>query len=169
MKLSARTRYAARLLLDLAQHATDAPRTASALSEQTGVSVQFIEQIIKPLKKAKLINSVRGAAGGHMLNRAPSEITLAQIVDVMEGGIRLTDCCTDNELCTRTPTCKTRVAWLRISEVLERELNSITLEDLMSGEHLFNICGSDEGLDVRLEDLPEQEESEDCGVCGGGI
>ncbi|MFV0420939.1 RrF2 family transcriptional regulator [Oleidesulfovibrio sp.] len=169
MKLSARTRYAARLLLDLAQHATDAPRTASALSEQTGVSVQFIEQIIKPLKKAGLINSVRGASGGHMLSRSPEEISLADVVVVMEGGIRLTDCCIDNELCTRTPHCKTRVAWMKISDLLERELKSITLADLMSGESLFDICGIEETLNTPLEELPEEEEMEDCGVCGGGI
>ena len=71
MKLSARTRYAARLLLDLAQHATDAPRTASALSEQTGVSVQFIEQIINRSKKQNLSTASGGLQAGICLAARP--------------------------------------------------------------------------------------------------
>lgn len=131
MKLSARSRYATRLLLDLALRETDSPQRTTILSESTGITVQFIEQILRPLKKAGLIVSVRGAAGGHILNQDPSTITVGEVVRIMEGGISLTDCVTDDGLCNRSPICLTRKVWQRASRVLEEELDSITLADLM--------------------------------------
>ena len=131
MKLSARTRYAARLLLDLALHKEDTPRKASQLSESTNVSVQFIEQIFKPLKQANYISSVRGANGGHLMNAAPDTITLGGIYRAMEGSFTLADCCDDPKTCGRANGCPTRSAWSRISDALEREMVAITHADLM--------------------------------------
>ena len=84
MKLSAKTRYAARILLDLARHEKAEPVPATRLSQHTGVSVQFIEQILKPLKLAGLTQSTRGASGGHSLAKKPADITLADVVHLME-------------------------------------------------------------------------------------
>ena len=131
MKLSARTRYATRLLLDLALHDDNTPRRASMLSQSTGVTVQFIEQILKPLKKEGLVTSVRGAAGGHLLAANPQELTLGHIVRVMEGGIHMTECSRDETACERAHQCRTRQVWIRISRAMEQELEAITLSDLM--------------------------------------
>ncbi|QJB56809.1 Rrf2 family transcriptional regulator [Pseudodesulfovibrio sp. zrk46] len=132
MKLSARSRYATRLLLDLALRETDQPQRTTLLSESTGITVQFIEQILRPLKKAGYIKSVRGAAGGHILDKDPGSISVGDVVRIMEGGISLTDCVTDEGLCNRSPICLTRKVWQRASHVLEKELDSITLADLMN-------------------------------------
>lgn len=132
MKLSARSRYATRLLLDLALRQSDTPHRTTLLSESTGITVQFIEQILRPLKKAGLITSVRGAAGGHILDKDPASITVGDVIRIMEGGINLTDCVTDEGLCNRSPICLTRKVWQRASRVLEKELDSITLADLMN-------------------------------------
>lgn len=137
MKLSARTRYATRILLDLAQHGdSDNPVTTTTLSEVSGISVQFIEQILKPLKKAGLVASVRGAAGGHMLTRDPESVSIGDIIRIMEGGIELTHCCQEEiaKECPRTDRCLTRVVWLRASRALEKELDSISLKDLINGD-----------------------------------
>lgn len=131
MKLSARSRYATRLLLDLALRNTDSPQKTTILSESTGITVQFIEQILRPLKKAGLIVSVRGAAGGHILDKDPSEITVGEVVRIMEGGISLTDCVNDCGICNRSGTCRTRHVWQHASKVLEQTLDAITLADLM--------------------------------------
>lgn len=131
MRLSARARYASRILLDLAFHKDQGPIPTATLSRHTGISVKFIEQILKPLRKEGFISSVRGAAGGYQLKRAPEKITLGQIVRLMEGGISLTVCCDDADTCTRSAECRTRGAWLNISRVLERELDKITLAELM--------------------------------------
>lgn len=131
MKLSARSRYAARLLLDLAMREAETPVRTSLLSEGTGITVQFIEQIIRPLKKEGLVKSVRGATGGHILNRDPAEITLGQIVRTMEGGINIVACLDCETECDRSAECKTRNVWERASRAMEQELDSITLADLL--------------------------------------
>lgn len=131
MKLSARTRYATRLLLDLALHQDTQPLKASQLSENTAVSVQFIEQIFKPLKQAGFIRSVRGASGGHLLAVEPQSITLGGIYRAMEGSFTLAECCEEPQTCTRAHGCPTRSAWAHIANALEREMDAITLADLM--------------------------------------
>lgn len=140
MKLSARSRYATRLLLTLASHAKDIPATTATLSEATGVSFQFIEQIIRPLKKAGFIRSKRGAAGGHFLDMDPADITVGAIVRAMEGGITLTDCLKEDSECDRLAECRTRTVWERASLALERELDSITLTELLPDSGQLKNC-----------------------------
>jgi Rrf2 family protein len=137
MKLSARSRYAARILLELAHHVGASPMSAATLSQHTGVSVQFVEQILKPLKQSGLTASVRGAAGGHRLARPAEKITLGEVVRLMEGGIMLTVCCGEksNE-CPRRDGCLTRRAWMQVSKTLERELDSISLITLLHSEQV---------------------------------
>ena len=145
MKLSARARYAARILLELARHNDSAPISAAVLSQHTGVSVQFVEQILKPLKAQGLTKSIRGAAGGHRLARAAEDISLGEVVRVMEGGIHLTVCCGEKaNNCPRKDGCLTRRAWVRVSNCLEKELDSITMAALAHGEP---ICSSVEDGD----------------------
>ncbi len=116
-------------------HGEESPMTTTALSQHTGVTVQFIEQILKTLKRGGLTRSSRGASGGHMLARTPEEITLGEIVRLMEGGIQLTVCCSgDANVCARRASCLTRSAWVRASQALERSLEETTLATLMEGE-----------------------------------
>ncbi len=103
------------------------------LSAHTGVSVQFIEQIIRPLKQAGLVVSARGIAGGHTLARSPKTISLADVIRAIEGDTALTRCCDDvvADECPRKAHCPTRPVWQRLSHVLEQEMASISLADLM--------------------------------------
>ena len=143
MKLSARSRYAARILLELARHKTETPMSAAVLSQHTGVSVQFVEQILKPLKQKGLTKSIRGAAGGHRLAKNPESITLGEVVRLMEGGIQLTVCCGEKAGdCPRKDGCLTRNAWVQVSRTLERELDSITLSTLLHGDQ---VCPETQG------------------------
>lgn len=133
MKLSARSRYAARLLLALAMHKGDGPVRTSDLAERTGITTQFIEQLIRPLKQAGMIVSVRGASGGHLLDRPAAAITLGEIVRTMEGSANIASCLDCETACVRSDDCLTRTAWERASRAMERELDAITLADLMPG------------------------------------
>ncbi len=132
MKLSARSRYAARILLDLVEHTMEGnPLCASSIAENTSISVPFIEQILRPLKKAGYIKSVRGAYGGHIFLKTPSCITLGDIVRTMEGEISISQCSSDPNACERSTGCRTQAVWKHISRTIERELDAITLADLM--------------------------------------
>ena len=134
MKLSAKSRYAARILLELAAHEGPGPLTASALADRTGVSIQFVEQILRALRQANFTQSIRGVTGGHMLATAPESITLGALVRAIEGGINLTLCSSeDHDDCPRRETCLTHPAWARLSRALEQEMDAISLADMLAG------------------------------------
>ena len=131
MKLSVRTRYAVRLLLDLASHPSGLPRNASQLSENTGVPEHYIVQIMAPLKTAAMVQSIRGAGGGHALLKSPGDISIGDVFRATEGPVQLTQCCADPDACPHAETCPTRNIWLETSEALEGTLDAYSLADLM--------------------------------------
>lgn len=133
MKISARSRYATRILIDLALHDHETPVRTAIIAERTGITVQFIEQILKPLKQARLVYSKRGAMGGYGLNRSPEEISLGEILRTMEGPLSLTDCCEDEGRCSRSDDCMTRNAWRKVSAVLADSLDALKLSDVING------------------------------------
>lgn len=131
MKLSAKTRYASRILLDLARHHDGPLQRVTDIAERTGITTSFIEQIIKPLKRAGLVASKRGAAGGHRLHKKSEAITLGDIVRIMEGAPELSVCLSAPHQCARVDHCPTRAAWQRGTDALLRELDAISLSDLV--------------------------------------
>jgi Rrf2 family protein len=152
MKLSAKSRYASRILLDLALHDEGIPHRVNDIAERTGITVPFIEQIIKPLKHAGMVASKRGAAGGHQLSRPAEQITLGDIVRIMEGSVELSACLSSPELCDRTAVCLTRAAWQRATDAMLRELDTINLAELAKGAP--NCCQlADDYFDCK-EELP---------------
>lgn len=152
MKLSAKSRYASRILLDLALHDEGIPHRVNDIAERTGITVPFIEQIIKPLKHAGMVASKRGAAGGHQLSRPAEQITLGDIVRIMEGSVELSACLGSPELCDRTAVCLTRAAWQRATDAMLRELDTINLAELAKGAP--NCCQlADDYFDSK-EELP---------------
>ena len=131
MKLSTRSRYGARMMLDLAQHYDDGPIQISDIARRQDISVKYLEQLIIPLKKAHYIKSIRGPKGGHMLAKRPEEITVAEIVSILEGGFSLTRCVEDPDICDRSEKCLTRDIWETASRAMYDELNSFTLLEMI--------------------------------------
>ena len=93
-----------------------------------------MEQIIRPLKKADYIQSFRGAKGGHMLSKPPGEITVGEIVAVLEGGDTLIHCDRDPEDCERVDSCLTRYLWKEAAAAMFQRLSTITFADLLALE-----------------------------------
>lgn len=133
MKLSTRSRYGTRMMLDLAQHYDDGPVQIGEIAKRQDISVKYLEQLIIPLKKANYITSVRGPKGGHVLAKPPEEITVGEVVKVLEGGIDLTDCIENPDICDRSETCLTRCIWESATRAMFQELNSRTLYDMAKG------------------------------------
>jgi Rrf2 family iron-sulfur cluster assembly transcriptional regulator len=131
MKLSTRSRYGTRLMLDMAQHYDDGPIHLANVARRQGISVKYLEQIIIPLKKAHYVKSVRGPKGGHILAKPPTEITVGEIVALLEEGAYLTQCSADSQACERSSTCLTRRLWKEAAEAMFDKLHSITLADVM--------------------------------------
>ncbi len=133
MKLSTRSRYGTRMMLDLAQHYDQGPVQIGAVSKRENISVKYLEQLIIPLKKANFIKSVRGPKGGHMLAKPPEEITVGEIVRILEGGINLSSCIENPEVCDRTTRCLTRGVWEEATKAMYDKLNSVTLSKMING------------------------------------
>ena len=102
MRLSTRTRYGTRLMLDMAQHYQKGPLHLAEVAQRQGISVKYLEQIIIPLKKAHYITSVRGPKGGHLLAKPPEKITVGEIVSLLEEGTQLVDCVGQADVCQRS-------------------------------------------------------------------
>ena len=135
MKLSTRSRYGARILVDLARHNNQGPVQIGEISKRQDISVKYLEQLIRPLKQAKLVESVRGPKGGHMLAKNPEKITLGQIVRLFEGQSDLVECVSNPETCNMADDCQVRLAWKDATRVLYEKLDSTTIADLMEGNH----------------------------------
>jgi Rrf2 family protein len=131
MKLSTRSRYGTRILLELARHSDRIPVQVSAISRQQDIPVKYLEQLIRTLKKAGLISSVRGAKGGHILAREPATISLGAIVRLFEEQHELVKCISSPDLCDMADDCRVRLAWKEATEALYERLDGITIADLL--------------------------------------
>jgi len=134
MKLSTRSRYCVRLLVDLARYGDQKPVPVSEISKRQEISVKYLEQLIRPLKQAKLIISMRGAKGGHQLSKKPEEITLGEIVRLFEVPNELVECGSTPENCSMSDDCQVRIAWKSATRVLYDKLDSMTIADLAKGK-----------------------------------
>ena len=131
MRISTKSRYGVRLLVDMASHYQQGSVHLADVAAREKISVKYLEQIIIPLKKANYIESQRGPKGGHRLARPPEEITIGEIVALLEEGTGLLDCSDHPESCERAGICLTRDVWLEASKAMFDKLNSITLADLL--------------------------------------
>jgi Rrf2 family protein len=131
MKLSTRSRYGVRLMVDMARLYNSGPIQLGDIAKRQGISLKYLEQIIIPLKKARYIESVRGPRGGHILTKLPEEITVGEIVALLEDGISIVDCIEAPAICDRTGICPTRLLWKEVSEAIFDKLQVVTLADLV--------------------------------------
>ena len=132
MKLSTRIRYGVRLMVDMARQYNEGPIQLGDIAKRQDISLKYLEQIIIPLKKARYIESVRGPKGGHILTKPPEEITVGEIVALLEDGISLVECIKAPANCDRTGICPTRLLWKEVSEAIFDKLQAVTLADLVA-------------------------------------
>lgn len=140
MKLSTRGRYGLKAMFDLSLHYGDGPVSLTSIAERQAISVNYLEQLISPLRKSGLVKSVRGAQGGYMLAKPPEEITVGIILTTLEGPLAPTDCVvTDDseELCDHSNYCVTKVIYEKIYESISSVVNSITLQHMVD-DYQFN-------------------------------
>ncbi len=130
MKLSAKVRYGVRMMLSLARHYGNGSVYLREIAKAEEISEKYLSLIVIPLKGIGLVKSIRGAHGGYALAKSPAEITLKDIVDVLEGE-RLVDCIHDTTSCPRIPTCVSRDVWALLEGRISEVLNSFTLEQLV--------------------------------------
>jgi len=137
LHISTRGEYGVRVMIDLARHVDQGLRSLTEISEDEGLPVQYLEQLIKRLRDKDLVASVRGAHGGYQLTRTPGEIRMSEVLQALEGSLETYNCPSDKDAhgvtCDwghRIDDCTTRMLWARLRAAIFQTLDSITLAEL---------------------------------------
>ncbi len=131
MKLSSRSRYGLRAILDLALEYGGGPLQIKVIAERENISNKYLEQLMTILKTAGLVRSLRGPRGGYLLVKPPNEVRLSEVFTVLEGPLITVECLQHPDFCPRCAECITRQVWAKIQDAMLGVLESITLQDLV--------------------------------------
>jgi Rrf2 family protein len=131
MKISTKGRYGLRILLDVALNQEKGPVALSEIARRQTLSQKYLWQVINPLKTAGFLRAIRGTQGGYVLARPPNEITVRDIVEVLEGPVSLVACVADPKTCERSVDCTARGVWAEIETKMNSAMSGITLRDIV--------------------------------------
>ena len=132
MKISTKGRYALRMLVDLAQHQNDGFVALKDIAARQQISKKYLEQIIVILNRAAVLRTGRGAQGGYMLAKAPSQYTVGDILRITEGSLAPVPCLEEQPMaCARREECATLPVWQGLDRVINEYLDSVTLQDIL--------------------------------------
>lgn len=131
MKLSTRSRYGIKALLDLASHWGEGAILLKDIARRQQIPLPYLEHLISPLIAAGMVKSTRGTRGGVSLLKSPQGIKLSEAVQLLEGSIALTECINNPKACPRSDLCVTRDIWDEMKKAMNSVLESITLQELV--------------------------------------
>ncbi len=122
MRLTRQGDYAVRVMLDLASHAPDVPIRRADIQARQDVPTAYLAKIIQALARAGLVRTRPGAHGGVTLNAPAAAVTLLQVIEAVEGPIRLNLCVEASGACPRDRFCPVHPVWMQLQALLTREL-----------------------------------------------
>ena len=131
MRISTRSRYGTRLMINLAEKYNKGYSLLKDIAREECISEKYLSQIVIPLRVAGLLTGSRGASGGYILTKSPSDITVKEIVETLEGDLCIIDCTVDEKSCERSSNCVSKGIWDDLSLRINEYLSTITLEDLV--------------------------------------
>jgi FeS assembly SUF system regulator len=137
-KVNKLTDYAMVVLIDIAR--ADARRSAHQVADHTGIPLPTVAKLMKSLNKAGLVASVRGASGGYALGRPQEQITVADVIQAVEGPIALTACSdTSDEACGMERICPVQGKWNRVNRAVRAALSQVTLAEMIADVAAFGL------------------------------
>ena len=139
MKLTTKTRYSLRILIQLASNYNKVPVKGKDISSKQNISEPYLEQIMITIKSAGFVRTVRGCNGGYVLNRSPEKISVLDIIEVFEGKIEFADCLEKSSNCILFSRCPTTNIWKHLSDTLKNEAKEITLQTIIDDTNESNI------------------------------
>jgi len=138
LKISTRTRYGLRAMMELATGFGEGPLQIKVIASRQGISVKYLEQLFSLLKSGGFVNSIRGAKGGYLLSRSPDKIGLDEIFLVLEGEVVTTNCVKDAKACNKSADCVARGIWAEVQQAIDNVLGSMTLQDMVDRLNLHS-------------------------------
>ncbi|MBI1942808.1 MAG: Fe-S cluster assembly transcriptional regulator IscR [Betaproteobacteria bacterium] len=131
MRLTTKGRFAVTAMVDLSMRQTRGPVTLAAISERQHISLSYLEQLFGKLRRAKLVNSVRGPGGGYCLAKPTGNITVADIIIAVDEPMDATQCA-GKENCNDDKRCVTHDLWATLNEKMNDYLSSVSLADVVA-------------------------------------
>ena len=133
MKLSTRARYGLKALIDLGLHCETEAVSIQSIASRQNISDSYLEQLMAKLKKAGLVESTRGAGGGYRLGRPAAEISVGDILRVLEGSLEAAQCSgmEDESSCENHDICVTKYVWKRIHDSITQAVDTMMLDQLI--------------------------------------
>jgi len=131
MKLSTRTKYGVRAILELAENDSGGPLQLRVIAKRQGLSVKYLEQLMATLKVAGFVRGIRGVKGGYILAKAANEIKLSDVFTCLEGPVITSECVENDDYCLRASDCVAREVWKQVQDAVKAVLESTTLQDLV--------------------------------------
>ena len=132
MRLLTNSRYGTRLLLDIATYGQEQPVLMKESSARLGISQKYLEKIARQLRAGGYLKTRRGPSGGHRLAVDPSQITVGEVVRLLEGGTDIVGCGQDTASCCDAPGCLTRLLWKEASLAMYSHLDKFTFAELVN-------------------------------------
>ena len=133
MKISTKGKYGLRAMIDLAQYSEQEAVSISSIAQRQKISESYLEQLVAKLKKAGLVISIRGAAGGYRLARPASDISVGDVLRALEGDVRAVICTAQTEEgCEGEELCVTKYVWQRINESIEKTVDEMMIDQLVA-------------------------------------
>ena len=160
LRVSTKGEYGVRIMVDLARHYGGRPRSLTDISQAESLPLAYLEQLVKLLREAEppLVMSTRGAHGGYKLSRPPEQITMGEVVRVLEGPIAPMICATEGEMsqiCNFLDSCRTKYLWAKLRDAVAHTLDMMTLSDLVAESS--GVSGDSDAIDptrfVALSDI----------------
>ena len=144
MVLSQKTEYAVRAVLELAKRNGSGPITATRIASTQAIPVRFLENILGQLRQAGIVESVRGKEGGYLLGRRAREVTVGDVVRLVQGPLVIVDCADGDagRACGLRPGCVLQPVWERAHRAMMDVYESTTFEDLIDREREANECNA---------------------------
>lgn len=133
MKLTTKGRYGLRAMMDIAEYSPEGAVCIKSISERENISEKYLEQLLRKLRKAGLVSSIRGANGGYVIAGDPSGISVGDIIRATEGDLKAVHCIADDpeHSCTNADLCAARFVWDRINSAIESAVDSVYLSELV--------------------------------------
>ena len=131
MRLSTRTRYGLRAIIEVALSYEKGPIQTKIISERQQISIKYLEQLMAILKSGGFVRGIRGSKGGYVLAKAPNQIKLNEVFNVLEGPVKTVECVDNDTYCGLTAECVARQVWAEVEDAINGVLEAITLQDLI--------------------------------------
>jgi len=136
MKLSTKSRYGTRAIIDIAQNTENGRTMLKDIAARQSLSLKYLDHILSAMRRAGIIKNIRGKGGGYILSRSPSSITVKDIVEAVDGVFEPVECLSNTDLCDKVPSCGTREVWLKMKQAVDAVLEEATLQSLLEKNSL---------------------------------